>query len=879
MKRLFRLPFSRDRMRRDVDAELDFHLEGRIEELVAGGMPREDAEREARSRFGNRERVENEMERIDLSGHKRQAVREGLRAMARDARYAIRGLTRRPLYAAAVIITLALAIGANTTIFSMVEAVVLRPYDMPAIGRLAVVHDDFPKMNLRNATVSPLEVMDLAARKDLFVAAAGITTDSRTTDVHGENVKVTGALTMGEFFTLVGGQPLYGHLYRPEDSEVGRPQLVVLSYRFWQQLSGDSTLVGKTILLSDKPFEVAGIMPPDFHYPRSALYWRPMVITDDMRKIGARGDLSQVFVGRLADGMTLDRLRPALRTLADEWHKTYPGGYGEGGHTLTVQPFVEFVAGQLRPITIALFAAVAFVLLIACANIASLQLVRAAGRAREIAVRAALGAGRAAIVRQLIVESAVLAIAGGAAGALLGWAGLSALAKLDLSQFPALKGLHLDSTVLAFTAGTVVLAGIAFGAAPAFRAARVDVNDSLRDAGRSSSAGARQHRFLRVSVVVQNALTVVLLTGAALTVESLAKLMQVDPGFQPANVVTFSVGVPSTRYPTLAAQYDFITALDARLATIPGVQAVGFGDGVPFTSGGGSTHYKLAGVPEQPGEPQRHANQYFVYGDYFKALGIQIVRGRAFNAADFTSPDHTVIVDENLVRQSFGTRDPIGERIENGPEGVIIGVARAVKHGDLAEEAHPLVYHISSQQKYAGSTAIIRSTLPADQVIKAAHAIVTQLDPKVIFGAPKALTTSVAESLGARRLATWVIAGFAGLSLILALLGVYAVMSYVVSQRTKEIGIRVALGAQRGQVAGMVLRDGATLAGIGLGIGMLAIVFGGKLMQSLLYGIGVFNPAAIAIAVSLLGGITLVACYLPARRAVRVDPVVTLRSE
>jgi putative ABC transport system permease protein len=313
--------------------------------------------------------------------------------------------------------------------------------------------------------------------------------------------------------------------------------------------------------------------------------------------------------------------------------------------------------------------------------------------------------------------------------------------------------------------------------------------------------------------------------------------------------------------------------------TIPGVQSVGFGDGVPFTSGGGSTHYKLAGVAEQPGEPQRHANQYFVYGDYFKALGIQIVRGRAFNAADYASPEHTVIVDENLVRQSFGTRDPIGERIENGPEGIIIGVARAVKHGDLAEEGHPLVYHISSQQKYAGSTAIIRSTLPPDQVIKAARAIVTQLDPKVIFRAPTTLTASVAESLGARRLATTVLAAFAALSLVLALLGVYAVMSYVVSQRTKEIGIRVALGAQRSEVAGMVLRDGATLAGIGLAIGVVAIVFAGKLMQSLLFGVGALNPLALGIAVSLLGAITLIACYLPARRAVRVDPVVTLRSE
>ncbi len=380
-------------------------------------------------------------------------------------------------------------------------------------------------------------------------------------------------------------------------------------------------------------------------------------------------------------------------------------------------------------------------------------------------------------------------------------------------------------------------------------------------------------------MIVQNALTLLLLTGAALTIESLGKLMQVDPGFQAANVVTFNVSMPASRYPTHEAQYDFIAALNDQLAAIPGVQAVGFAAGVPFTSSGGSTHYKLSNVPERDGEPQRHANQAWVYGDYFKALGIQIVRGRAFIPADYTSQQHAVIVDENLVRQSFGTRDPIGEPIEHGVEGVIVGVARAVKSGDLTEEAHPLVYHVTGQLKIAGSTAIIRSTLPPDQVIKAARTVALRADPRLIIGSATTLTKSVDDSLGARRLATWVIAGFAGLSLILALLGIYAVMSYVVNQRTREIGIRLALGAQRDQVAGMVLRDGAALAGVGLGVGVLLMVFGGRLVQALLYGVGVFNPAAIAIAVSLLGGVTLVACYLPARRAVRVDPVVTLRSE
>jgi putative ABC transport system permease protein len=879
MRRLFRLPFSRDRVRRDVDNELSFHLEGRIEELVAAGMTREEAEREAQRRFGNRELVEAEVAQIDMSVGKRRELGDRFDAILRDARYALRGLTRRPLYTAAIVVTLALAIGANTTIFSVVEAVLLKPFDIPGMSRLVVVRDDFPLMNLRNAAISPTEAIDLFAEKDLFTVSAGLSGDQVTTDVHGENTRVTGAMTMGEFFNLFGVRPLLGRVYRPEDSQPGRPQVIVLSYRFWQQISGDSAIVGRSVLLGDQPFEVIGVLPPSFAFPRSALFWRPMVLDPAAEYMKDRGYLNEMFVGRLKDGITLEGARARLNTIDKRWHEKYVEGYGPGGHLLIAQSFVDYQAGQLKPITLALFGAVVFVLLIACANIASLQLVRASGRAREIAVRAALGAGRAAIARQLIVESGLLAIAGGVAGVALGWAGLRALTQLDLSQFPALRTLRLDGTVLAFTTGTVVLAGIVFGSAPALRAARADVNDALRDSGRGSSSGPGRNRFLRGSVIVQNALTLLLLTGAALTIRSLDRLVSTDPGFVPENVVTFALTFPVNRFPTQDARWNFTRDLDARLAALPGVQAAAFGAGIPFTSGGGSTHYSLPDVPEQQGEPQRHANQAWIYGDYFKATGIQIVRGRAFTAEDYASPQHVVIVDENLVRQSFGSRDPIGARIEHGPSGIIVGVARAVKLRDLTEEPHPTVYHISAQSKYGGNTAIVRSTLPPEQVLSTARSIVKQMDPSIIFYAPKTLSSSIAESLGPRRLATNVLSGFAALSLILALLGIYAVMSYVVSQRTKEIGIRVALGAQREQLAGMVLRDGAVLAASGLAIGGGALLGLGRLLQSLLYGVDVFDPVAIGVGVALLGGITVAACYLPARRAMRVDPVVTLRSE
>jgi putative ABC transport system permease protein len=880
MKRLFRLPLSRDRVKRDVDEELTFHLEGRIEELMAGGMSRPAAEHEAMRRFGDRARVEAEVERIDVTTVERRALRDRLDATWRDARYAWRGLARRPLYALAVVLTLALAIGANTAIFSLVEAVLLRPVDVPAIGRLAVVKDDFPLMGLRNASISPAEAIDLFARKDLFTTAAGVNFEASDIDVRGEPARVRGSPTMGEFFDVFGLHALYGRLYRPEDSQVGRAPVVVLSYRLWQQLSGDIAIIGRTLNLNDRPYEVIGVLPPDAGFPKTSLYWRPLVLDSTwLGGLYSRGTLATLFVGRMRAGVTLDGLTRELRALALRWHEMYPSGYANGGHTMLAMSFVEVQAGALKPIVLALFSAVVFVLLIACANVASLQLVRSAGRARELAVRAALGAGRAAIARQLVVESALLALVGGAAGAVLGRIGLAWLTSLNLARFPVLRGLKLDGMVLAFTGGTVLLAGLAFGTAPAIRAARADVSDALRDSGRGSSASAGRHRFLRASVIVQNALTLLLLVGAALTIRSLSRLMQTDPGFQPDHVVTFSLSLVQPRYDARDQRLAFLRSLADRLKALPGTQAVAFANGVPFTDGAGSTPYALTGVASQPGEPERHANMVWVYGDYFRTLGIQIVRGRDFTEEDFTSGNHTVLVDETLVRQSFGKADPIGAQIEHGPKGTIIGVARVVKLGDLAEGVHPTVYHAANAGIQRGVVTVVRSSLPPDQAIRAMRAVVADLDPKVVFSDPKPLAERVSDSLGARRLARDVLAGFATLSLLLALLGVYAVMSYVVNQRTREIGIRVALGAQRLEIAAMVMRDGVVLAAAGLAIGAAAFLGFGRLVQAMLYGVGILDPLALGAAVLLLGAITLAACWLPARRAVRVDPVVALRAE
>jgi predicted permease len=381
-------------------------------------------------------------------------------------------------------------------------------------------------------------------------------------------------------------------------------------------------------------------------------------------------------------------------------------------------------------------------------------------------------------------------------------------------------------------------------------------------------------------VVFQTAIAVVLLVGAGLTIRSLGRLLDVDLGFQAENVATFTFFLPPQRYAEGEQRIAFFDALDERLRAVPGVQSVGFALGAPFTGSGGSTGYDLPGVPKLPGESDRHANQAFAYGDYFRTMGIPIVRGRAFTAADYASGGHTVIVDETLVRQSFGDRDPIGQQITHGPSGTIIGVAKAVKLTDLTEPAHPLVYHnYGRSPRTSAMTAAVRSSLPLDAIVRSVRTTFKELDPALATPPVFALPQRIADSYGHREFATRILTIFAALALGLALLGVYAVISYVVESRTREIGIRIALGAARAEIARMVLRDGALLAGGGLLIGAAGYLMLGRLLRALLYGVGVFDPLALGAAVALLAAITLLASYLPARRAVRVDPLVTMRAE
>ena len=882
LRRVFRLPANQRRVHDEVSDELWFHIQERVEELMDKGLSRDEAEAEVRRRFGDVARIGEELERIDATTERRRDHGEWLDSMRRDVRYALRGIARRPAYTAIIVATLALGIGANTAIFSAVNTVLLRPVPTPALDRLVVVREDLTALKLLNADISAGEAVDLANRRDLFQSSTAFTRRSRNLTGLGEPQRVSIAQTIGDFFTVFGVQPHVGRLYRPEHSTEGPARVVVLSHALWQELGGgDPRFVGRSIDLDGAAYEVIGATPPSFRYPFGAQLYTPYILDQRALSPERRHSLNMTFVGRLTPGVRQEQLPAELRAEVARWNARLGGDYPEG-FVLVPVSFVKYIAGDLRAILLVLMGAVSLVLLIACANVASLQLVRAIGRSKEFAVRAALGAGRGAIARQLLVESVVLSIAGGLLGVLLGRALLGVVIRWGAPEHRVLETVRLDTWVLGFTALVAIIAGLAFGVAPALRAARVNVQDSLRGGGRGGTAGADRHRFLRGSVALQMALTVMLLMASTLTVRSLARLLATNPGFRSEQVMVTRVSLPGARYQNSAARMAFFHTLLQRLRAIPGVQAVGLAAYPPFSGGSDSSPFDLVGVPKRPGEEGRHANTQIVHGDYFTAMGIPLLRGRTFEPSDNNPNAPVAIIDEQLAKQYFAPGDdPIGKVIRHGAgPATIVGVVGHVQQNELGGPPKATVYHYYPHYAWIDfMSMMIRSSLPPQTVAAHARAVVRQLDGALPVYDVKPMTQRIDESVAARRLAITVLAGFAALSLLLAVLGIYGVMSYTTSQRTKELGIRVALGADPGAVVRMVLVGGLTLTGLGVVAGAVAFLGLGGVLRALLYGIPPHEPATIVLSAVALAGAALVACYVPARRAARVDPVTALREE
>jgi putative ABC transport system permease protein len=874
----------------EVEAELLFHLEERIEEMMARGMSRADAEAEVRRRFGDPERIGSEVANIDRATYRRRSALERVHDWAQGTRQVARGMVARPGYSAAVILTLALAIGANTAIYSAVNAVLLDPLPVPAMERIVAIQWDAPEMSARPTPMSAGEVNDLTSRTDLFAALAGFSQVSVTLTGAGEPRRVAAARSVGDVAGVFGLRPLLGTFYAPDASVPGQEMVVVLAHSLWVAAFGaDPEVVGKTITLDDRSYQVVGVLPAGFRYPNDAQLWRPFPLTERALSPEQRRTLIMMVLARLRPEVSAAALPERLAPDVRRWDQQY-GGYGGGLGRFSLVSFGDLLAGDLRPALLVLMGAVTFVLLIACANVASLQLVRNSGRAREIAVRIALGARRRSVVRQQLIESLGYAALGGLAGVALGWIALGLLARWDGAEYPILRDVRLDEPVLLFTLFVTVAAGLAFGVLPAWRAARVGAQEALKESGGRGTAGPGRHRLLQGAVVAQLALTLVLLVGSGVLVRSLAGLLSIEPGFQTDRVVTMQVNPPSSRYGRYADRVEVFDRLRERIRALPGVEVAGLSGTIPFSEMIlDSSPFEFVGPTPAGSDSILHATAIAVSPEVFDAMGIRMLRGRTFRDGEGRRDPVTGaldapvgIIDEQFAEQYFPGVDPVGRQITHyGFRNVtIVGVVESVNQQALGAPYKANIYYPYVQLPFPlGAGVVVRSDLDPAAVTSMVQAAVREIDPELPVYDARTLEARVERSLGSRSLATTVLGAFAGLALALALLGTYGVLSYGTSLRTQELGIRLAMGARPDDVVGMVLGSGARLAAAGLLVGVLVYLGVARALESMVYGIGPRDPVVLGSGLLLLLVAALLASWLPARRAAKLDPVAALRSQ
>jgi putative ABC transport system permease protein len=804
--------------------------------------------------------------------------------MLNDLRYALRHLVKHPGFTTIAVLTLALGIGANTAVFSVVNAVLFRPLPTPGLDRLHVIRGDHLGLGLRNTQLAPAEVLDLTQRTDVFEAVTGIDVRDRTLTGFGDPARISVAQTIGDFSGVFAPRPTVGAFYRPEQSIEGPYHVAVVSHGFWQQQGGgDTSFVGGTIELDGIAHEVIGVMPADFGYPRHAQVWVPFAYVGRFSGPFGRGIWGMTAVARTPAGMTDAQLAAHLSSEAERWRDLYAPGT-DVTRRLNATGFVGYVAGTLQPILLVLMGAVVFVLIIAAANVASLQLVRATARSKELAVRAAIGAGRAHIARQLLVESALLAVGGGTVGLWVGVLSLELLERWPPAQLWLVSHIRLDGTVLAFTGLVALATAVAFGVLPALRGARVDPGDVLSATSRGASAGRRFSRLLQANVATQLALALLLLLGSGLMIRTLARLLAADSGFEPANVVTAQISVPGTVYDSAERRLAFFDSVLERLRALPGVGDVALVWGLPFSGQNDSSPFAIPNRPAEPGDPERHAEGRMVSGGYFEAMGIPLLRGRDFDDTERPEGPFVAIVDQTFAEQFFPGADPVGQPLLHYRGGstpsTIIGVVGRVDHDEIGDAPKAVVYHSYRQIPFqTWRSVVIRSDRPVGQMANMIRSVVSDLDPNVPVYDVQTMEGRVERSLGPQRLALLALGGFAGLSLMLSALGVYGVMRYTTTQRTREFGIRVAVGADARAVLALVLRQGVTAIAIGLAVGIPAALALTRLMRSILFGVSPHDPIVYVAATVLLTAVGLLASWLPARRAARIDPMEALRYE
>ena len=890
-----RFPFWRRSRQEELRDEIASHLQMAARERVERGETSQQAEQSARREFGNADLV-REVTRD-------QWAWRWLETLFQDLRYALRILRKSPGFTAVAVLTLALGIGANTAIFSIVDAVLLRPLPFKDPSHLVVLHEGIPKMGYPKMDFAVPDLAVFLRAQKSFSAIAAFQTKHVDISGGGEPERVNATRASASLFAMLGAQPMLGRTFTQAEDAPGHT-LAMLSYSLWQRrFGGAANVIGQTIAVDRQPYTVIGVMPRNFVFPlpsdesngQPADLWIPMAFTPiEFQDWG--GSYFYGVIARLSPGLTVSQARVEAKLSAQRIIDSYPAAIEnfarKGELTVIVLPLQQDLAGSVRSLLFVLMAAVGFVLLIACANIATLLLSRAASRHEEIAVRTALGATRLRLLRQFFTESLVLSLAGGALGLLLASLGRDLMLQLVPSSILLPHQVPLSRTVLAFAFGVSIFSALLFGLVPAFQISSFSVQSSLREGGGAAKTSRRRFRLQRIFVTAEFALALVLLVASGLLIRSFAKLLATNPGFRPDHVLTVNVPLPGPGYSKGAQVENFYQQLLAKVSNLPGVQSAALSNDLPLRG------YEMVSItPEAPANGQTSTPQAicqtWVMGNYFETMGIPLMQGRWFTPEDRLGAQQVALVSLAAAQNFWPGESPIGKRIRWGTGDawdVVVGVVGNVSPSGLDEPLVPHVYRpylqnnsgFIEQDPFGDMHAMNIAVRAAGDPKALTSAIVAQvhsLDAQLAVGNIKTMTQVVASSVAAPQFNTVLLGIFAGLALFLAAIGVYGVLAYGVAQQTHEIGIRMALGAQQRDVFRLILEQGARLTCLGVAIGLFAAFGLTRLMASLLYGVSPTDPVTFAGVAVVLVAVALLACYIPARRAMRVDPMVALRYE
>ncbi|HEV8215057.1 MAG TPA: ABC transporter permease [Gemmatimonadaceae bacterium] len=874
-------PTRRD-PKRDVDDEIQFHLEARIADLVARGARPDDARRQAIAEFGDADVVRADTLRIDERIIRRDRRADWVSEFIRDARIGLRSLLRTPAYTITTVSCAALGIGVTGAIVSASYSILVRPLPYPHDEQLVAIYGDNTVRGYKNANISWPDFISWRDRNQTFTGIGIFTWNSNTiTGGSGDAERVTGSEISPNLFAILGVHPAIGRLFLPDEDERGRAPVALISHRLWmRRFGGDSTLVGRTINLDGRAHTLVGVMSPGFNFPDRGDVWVPFKTDPAQESHGDRGYAGAI--GRIKPGVSVAQATADLHRVDAMLAREFPNeNFGWQAGVVTMR---DNLVGDLRRPLQVFLVAVVMVLLTVCANLANLMLARGALRGREVAIRAALGASRGRIVRQLMTESIVTALLGGVLGIAIAWWGVRLLrfAFPDQST-PFYVTLGLDDVAIGFIVLITLITGILFGSVPALRTARANLDATLREGSRSAGTGLHRSRLRAALVVSEIALSVVLMVGAALLARSYKNLAGSELGFDEHHVLSARITLPTSDYATRGEAAVFYDRLFADLRRLPNVVSVGSAQGVPFSGWDVQGEARIEGSPPPKRGEELISHFQWVTPDYFKTIGVSLVRGRWFTAADRDSLNPVVLVNELMVAQGFGGRDPIGKRISAGfstHPATVVGVIRDFRHYRLPQPMGPAMYAPYASYPGRQQTVVIRTTHDHPQsLIPEFRSAVRAIDKRVALYQVQTFDEVVSRSLWRQRLQGNVVSVFAVLALCLACIGLYGVISYAVAQRTRELGVRIALGASRGRVVWLVGRQSARLVISGVAVGLLAAYFAVGLLSSLLYGVRPTDPGTFALVPAILAVVALLAAVIPAARAARVDPIIAMRSE